>query len=175
MRRDLIIIGRVISPHAVKGEIRIDYYNPGLHFFSGYECIFLQSPGEGQLRRYKILGAKPHKGVIIARLEGVNSRDDAEELRGWYVVVERRELPPTDEDEYYWHEIVGMEVATEEGLSLGIVRSIFSTGSNDVYVVRGDGKEILIPAITQVIVNVDHGERRIVIRPMKGLLEDRDL
>jgi len=159
----------------MKGEIRIDYYNPGLHFFAGYESVFLQSPGEDTLRHYTILAAKPHKGVIIARLEGLNTRDDAEELRGWSVLVEPRELPPTDEDEYYWHEIVGMEVVVEEGHHIGVVHSIFSTGSNDVFVVRGDGKEILIPAIAQVIVNVDRGERRIVIRPMEGLLDNHDL
>ncbi len=93
-------------------------------------------------------------------------------MRGKMVLVDSAELPPLDADEYYWHEILGMRVVTEDGGNVGKIVEIFPTGSNDVYVVREGAKEALIPALKEVIVSIDKKARTMVIR---HLLEEDDL
>jgi 16S rRNA processing protein RimM len=169
-----VVIGRVSRPHGIDGEISIDYFNPeDLPFFSRYQMIFLQGD-EGSPQPYRPLTVRPHKGAILAHLEGIQTREEAEQLRGNMVLVDRAELPPLAEDEYYWHEILGMRVVTEEGEEVGEVAEIFPTGSNDVYVVREGAKEFLIPATKEVIIAIDRETRTIVIRPMEGLLQEDD-
>jgi 16S rRNA processing protein RimM len=170
-----VVIGRVSRPHGIKGEISIEYFNPeDPQLFSRYQMIFLQGD-EGSPRAYRPITVRPHKRSIVALLEGIQTREEAEQLRGKAVLVDSAELPPPEQDEYYWHEILGMRVVTEGGGQVGKVREIFPTGSNDVYVVREGAKEVLIPAIKEVIVAIDRETRTIVIRPLEGLLQEDDL
>jgi 16S rRNA processing protein RimM len=170
-----VVIGRVSRPHGIDGEISIDYFNPeDLPLFSRYQMIFLQGD-EGSPQPYRPLTVRPHKRSILAHLEGITTREEAERLRGNMVLVDRAELPPLAEDEYYWHEILGMRVVTEGGDQVGEVADIFPTGSNDVYVVREGAKESLIPATKEVIIAIERETRTIVIRPREGLLQEDDL
>ena len=170
-----VVIGRIGRPHGTDGEISIDYFNlEDLPFFSHYRMIFLQGD-EGNPQPYRPLTVRPHKRAILAHLEGIHTREEAEQLRGNMVLVDRAELPPLAEDEYYWYEIMGMRVVTEGGKQLGEVAEIFPTGSNDVYVVREGTKELLIPAIKEVIIAIDREAQTIVIRPLEGLLQEDDL
>jgi 16S rRNA processing protein RimM len=170
-----IVIGRVSRPHGTKGEIRIEYFNPeDPHFFSRYQMIFIQGD-TGSPQLYRPLAVRPHKKFILALLEGVRTRAEAEQLRGKVVLVDAAELPPLDADEYYWHEILGMRVVTEDGGNVGTITEIFPTGSNDVYVVREGEREVLIPAIKEVVVSIDTKARRMVIHPPEGLFKEDDL
>jgi 16S rRNA processing protein RimM len=167
-----IVIGRVSRPHGIQGEIRIEYFNPDdPQFFSRYQMIFLQED-KGSAQPYRPLAVRPHKKYILALLEGVRTRAEAEQLRGKVVLVDAAELPALDADEYYWHDILGMRVVTEDGGNVGTVTEIFPTGSNDVYVVRQGEREVLIPAIKEVVVSIDTKARTMVIRP---LLDEDDL
>jgi 16S rRNA processing protein RimM len=167
-----IVIGRVSRPHGTKGEIRIEYFNPeDPPFFSRYQMIFLQGES-GSLQPYRPLAVRSHKRFVVALLEGIRTRAEAEQLRGKKVLVDAAELPSLDTDEYYWHEILGMRVVTEEGGKVGTITEIFPTGSNDVYVVQEGGRETLIPALKEVIISIDKKTRTMVIRP---LLEEDDL
>jgi len=172
--QDLIVIGRVVKPHGVKGEIKIEYFNPGLHVFSEYEIVYLQDEARDP-QPYRVISARPHKRSVVVGLEGVAGRDDAERRKGQWVLVRAEQLPPTEEDEYYCHEIVGMRVFTQQGLYLGVVEDIIATGSNDVYAVRKGEQELLIPAIKPVIIGIDRDANTIIIRPMEGLLDEDDL
>jgi 16S rRNA processing protein RimM len=167
-----IVIGRVSRPHGTQGEIRIAYFNPDdLQFFSRYQMIFLQGD-KGSPQPYRPLAVRPHKKFILALLEGVRTRAEAEQLRGKMVLVDPADLPPLDADEYYWREILGMRVVTEDGENVGTITEIFPTRSNDVYVVREGEREVLIPAIKEVVVSIDTKARTMVIRP---LLDEDDL
>jgi len=170
-----VVIGKVSRPHGIHGEISIDYFNPeDPQLFSRYQMIFLQGD-EGSPQPYRPITVRPHKRFILALLEGIRTREEAEQLRGKAVLVDRAELPPLEEDEYYWHEILGMRVVTEGGGQVGKVTEIFPTGSNDVYVVREGAKEVLIPATKEVIIAIDREARTIVIHPLEGLLKEDDL
>jgi 16S rRNA processing protein RimM len=171
----LIVIGRVSRPHGVKGEIVIEYFNrDDLTDFSRYHMIFIQGD-EGTPQPYRLMHGRPHKGSILARLEGIQTKDEAEQLRGRSVLVDPAALPPLPEDEYYEYEIMGMRVVTEQGTVVGEVTDIFPTGSNDVYVVREGENEFLIPALKDVIISIDKKNRTMVIRPTQGLLGNDDL
>ena len=175
MGEDFIAIGRVSKPHGVKGEIRIEYFNPeDLRFFSHYQVIFLQGD-EGSPQAYRPISVRPHKKFILAQLEGIRTREEAEQLRGRAVLIDPAELPPLEEGEYYWNDILGMRVVTDKGGEVGKVTEILPTGSNDVYVVQKGEKEFLIPATQDVIIAIDIEARTMVIRPLKGLLQEDDL
>jgi len=159
----------------MKGEIRIEYFNPeDPNFFSRYQMIFIQGD-TGNPQPYRPIAVRPHKKFVLAQLEGVRTREEAEQLRGKVVLVDHADLPSLDEDEYYWHEILGMRVVTEAGGSVGKITEILPTGSNDVYVVREGERESLIPAIKEVIISIDKKARTMVIRPFEGLLKEDDL
>ncbi|MBW2039854.1 MAG: 16S rRNA processing protein RimM, partial [Deltaproteobacteria bacterium] len=153
----------------------IEYFNPeDPHFFSRYQMIYLQGEEETP-RPYRPIKVRPQKKFILAKLDGVWTREEAESLKGDWVLVDSEKLPPLGEDEYYWYEILGMQVFTEKGGDVGEVKEIFPTKSNDVYVVRKGEKEFLIPAIKDVIVEIDKDTRKMVIHPLEGLLEEDDL
>ena len=174
MGEDFIAIGRISKPHGVKGEIRIEYFNPEEpHMFSHYQTIFLQGD-EKSLHPYRLLTVRPHKKFILAQLEGIQSRAEAEQLRGKVVLIDPAELPPLKEDEYYWQDILGMRVVSEQGEDVGTIKEIVPTGSNDVYVVQRGTQEFLIPATQDAIMSIDIKGRTMVIRPLEGLLQQED-
>ena len=175
MGEDFIVIGRISKPHGVKGEIRIEYFNPdNPQFFSHYQMIFLQGD-EISLSPYRVLSVRPHKRFILAQLEGIRTRAEAEQLRGRKVLIDPTELPHPEADEYYWQDILGMRVVSEKGKEVGTVTEIVPTGSNDVYVVQKGAQEFLIPATKDVIMNIDIQARTMIIRPLEGLVQEDDI
>ena len=171
MKGQYIIIGRVSGLHGIKGNLRIHYYNETRSDFLSYRKIYLKDR-DGHLQPFEIQEARIHKKFISARLKGCEGIADAEKFIGALVMVKRENLPPLGEGEYYWFEIIGMDVVTDDGRSLGKVETILPTGSNDVYLVQGSGREWLIPATEEVIVRVDRDKGQIVIHPIEGLLEE---
>lgn len=124
-------------------------------------------------RTARIVSAAPHaRGQLLLALEGVADRTTAESLVRARVLVAAAALPPLAEHEFYYHEIEGFHVETSDGRPLGNVVETFSTGANDVWVVRGAGKEHLIPVIADVVRVIDRDARRIVIDPLPGLLDE---
>jgi 16S rRNA processing protein RimM len=123
-------------------------------------------------RTTRVVSAAPHaRGQLLVALEGITDRTTAESLVRARVLVDAAVLPPLEEHEFYYHEIEGFRVETTDGRVLGEVAETFSTGANDVWVVRGAGKEQLIPVIADVVKTIDRDARRIVIEPMPGLLD----
>jgi 16S rRNA processing protein RimM len=170
MKGQYITIGRVTGLHGIKGNLRIRYYNETRSDFLSYRKIYLEDRA-GYVQPYEIETAKIQKKFIFARLKGCEGIADAEKLVGASVLVKREDLPPLEEGEYFWFEIIGMDVVTDEGRVLGSVEAILPTRSNDVYLVQGK-REWLIPATEEVIVRVDRGKGQMVIRPIEGLLEE---
>jgi 16S rRNA processing protein RimM len=113
----------------------------------------------------------PHGRGMLLALEGVADRDAAAALTGMRVHVRARDLPPLDAGEFYHHELHGFAMTTTDGRALGTIVETMSTGLNDVWVVRGDDGEHLIPIIADVVREIDRDTRRVVIEPMPGLLD----
>jgi len=170
MKNQYITIGRVSGLHGLKGNLRIHYYNETRSDFLSYRKLYLKDK-EGRIQAHEIQETKIHGKFISARLKGCAEVADAEKFIGASVLVERENLPALEEGEYYWFEIIGMDVVTEEGRALGRVKAILPTASDDVYLVRGAEGEWLIPATEEVIMRVDRAKGEMVIHPIEGLLE----
>ncbi len=167
-KEELIPIGKISGVHGIRGEVKLAPYGPLEDVQWG--TVYIAS-GKA-LEPRKVLSSRVHKGVYLVFLEGVPDRNTAETLAGREVFVHKSSLPEAGEDEYYYADLVGMEVFTEEGKPVGKVENVFSTGSNDVLETSGPFGDVLIPAIESVIIRVEPEKRKITVRLMEGLLPD---
>ena len=168
MDNKFVLVGEVVRPQGIKGKLKVrPLADPDV--FSAANGVYLEK-GKEPAAYYKVLSSQLHKGAVLLGIEGIDTMSRAEGLVGSQVFAEISTLEKLPEGEYYWFQIIGLDVLTEEGRLLGKVAEILPTGSNDVYVVRDGSKEYLIPAIEQVVKVIDVLLGRMVISPMKGLL-----
>jgi 16S rRNA processing protein RimM len=149
---ELVVMGRIAAPYGVKGWVKVHPYTEYLDGLLDYPVWRLGK--RGAWRSYRVLDGRPHGRLLLAELEGVGDRDGAERLRGMEIAVARHELPEPDEDEYYWADLIGLEVVNVAGLSLGRVEGLLETGAHDVLRVIGE-QERLIPFTAPIVVAVD--------------------
>lgn len=168
--RDLILIGHVIRAHGLTGLLRIVSYAQSKETFLQAGSVFLKT-GQNELHEAKVVSMQPHRSWYLLRLSGLDSVEQVEIFKGAEILIRKDSLIKTGEDEFFWYELLGLEVYLTTGEYLGALKEIFPTGSNDVYVVENQGKEFLIPAIHQVVKEIDIPQKRMVISPMKGLLD----
>lgn len=124
-----------------------------------------------QAKPYPVEDVRFHQGAALIKLAGCDDRNTAETLRGMLVQIPLEDAVPLEEGEYYYFQLVGVEVFTDQGEPLGRVVEVMETGANDVYIVRGPRGEVLIPAVEDVVRELDLTARRMVITPLPGLLE----
>ena len=159
---DLVVVGRLGRPWGVRGAINIRLHDPNDDCEWAEEVLWLR--GEGfpsaavEVERYIEKGSK-----LLLKFADIHSPQDVSALTHLDVLVPRARLPEPKEDEHYVQDLLGMEVVDEARGRLGTIHSVFSTGANDVWVVRDGGAEELIPAIKQVVLEVDHESRRISV------------
>jgi 16S rRNA processing protein RimM len=173
MEKNLFPIGRVVKPHGVKGKMKVEYFGEDLRRFVSYREIFIADE-KGRPESYEILEASPHPPRLILRLKGIEKIEQAQPLIGKMILVEKEAFPGLEEGEYYWADLLGIKVETREGKRIGKVREIFSTGAHDVYVVEGKRGEISLPAIGEVILDIDLAKRVMKVARIEGLWEDAD-
>jgi 16S rRNA processing protein RimM len=166
----LITIGKAVKPFGVKGEIKVEPITDFPGRFKDLRRVYLVSPAgkeiECEVKFVRYAGVVP-----LLLLDGYDSPEKAVALNGWLIKVPENETVPLPEGQYYWHELIGMEVLSESGEKLGTLENIFRTGSNDVYVLKRGRREVYLPATKEVIKQVDLKERRMVIHLMEGLMD----
>ncbi len=167
---NLFLMGKVLRPHGREGVLRIWSYAQSENSFLDVETIFLKS-ASGETREYKVLSVTPHKNIFLMKLTNLNSIEEAEKYRGAEILIKRDSLSDKKEDEYFWHELIGLSVHLNTGKYLGTIEHILPTGSNDIYVVREGEKEVLIPAIYDVVEEIDLTNKRLIVSEMEGLLD----
>jgi len=154
-----IIVGRVAGPYGVKGWVHVMSFTAPPDNLLDYRPWYLER--DRQWQAVEGIEARRHGKGLIARLPDCQDRNAAAALKGTEIGILPEQLPDTDENEYYWHDLVGLHVATLDGRELGTVDYLIETGANDVLVVKGD-RERLIPFIQgQVIESVDLAARKI--------------
>jgi 16S rRNA processing protein RimM len=126
---------------------------------------------KGLLSEHVLKSVTAHAGGFIVGLDDFADINLVLPLNGSELYVKLSQLPAPDEDEYYWRNLIGLTVVTDQGAELGTLVDIFETGSSDIYVVRGESKEYLIPAIADVINLVDVPGKKMIITPLEGLLD----
>ena len=159
-------LGKVVGSHGIKGEVKLPAHSGDLsNFYPGLPLMLKQA--DGHQEKLTVERCWPHKQNFILRLEGVDSRSQADQLVGCEILALRDDLPALEDDTYFWEDIIGLEVVTVDKKSLGSVKTIISTGSNDVYVVVDpDTKtETLVPAIQAVVrqVNFETGIMQVAL------------
>lgn len=163
-------IGRLAGAHGLKGGLRLRLDNPASDALHAGSRVMVNIGGTA--REYRLVKFEPAAGDLVRiALEGVETRDAAEALAGAAVSVAAGDLPPKAAGEFYYFETVGCEVRLDSGERLGIVTEVFSTGANDVWVVRDGDREVLIPVIEDVVASMDLAARIITIVPVPGLLD----
>lgn len=163
---DTIVIGKIGAPYGVKGWVKITTYT------DEKEGVFSYSPwllGEVD-KEYIVDVWRTHNKGVVAKLIGVESRDDAESIKNLDISIKAEKLPQLTDGDYYWRDLVGMQVVTEAGYDLGAVKELFETGSNDVMLIRANPndafgqKERMVPFLfDQVIKHVDMQARTIKV------------
>lgn len=157
----MVVMGRVRAPHGLKGWIKIQPFTQEIEGLLDYPEWWLGA--NGQWQQYRIAESAVHGSIVVARLEGFADRDAAAALRGSDVAVPRDVMPENREGEFYWNDLLGMEVSDRKAAKLGVVAKFLETGANPVIVVMRDNKEFLVPFIEGVIVNVDLKARQLVV------------
>lgn len=165
---ELFAIGVVVNPHGRWGKLKIHPLTDFPERFHQLEEIYLVK--DEQKRYFQIREVSLHKGYILLMLYGIQNRDEALRLKDSYLMIPKEELVSLPANQYFFHEIIGLLVITDRGERLGRVEDIIRTGSNDVYVVQGE-KEVLIPAIKDVVQEVDVEKGILRVHLLEGLVE----
>ncbi len=165
---DLVEIGRLVKVHGLKGRLKAVSYLESEMLLDELDEVLIR-PEKGPETKYKVKGVQPQNRTFFIELEGINDPDSAGKLVGSGIFIPADMLEELPQDEYYWHEIIGLKAVTETGDYLGKVSSIFPAGSTDVYVVSGGAREILLPALEDVIKKIDLEAGKIVVRIPEGL------
>lgn len=160
----LIVIGRLQKPFGIRGEIRVQAYTETFEAFEKSEWLQVKE------KRMTIKQIRVHKGSVLVLFDGINTPEQASEFSGQLIQTSERNLPAKDEDEYYYFELIGLDVFTKSGRHLGKITEIMATGANDVFVVNGDCGEVLIPFIDDVVTEIDLATKKVQVDPMEGLI-----
>lgn len=168
-----LAIGRIVAPHGIRGEVKVEVmtdfperFRPGLRVFLGVGSEDLAA------QPVKIVAARPHKGGFLVRLDVAPDRNAAELLRDRYLLIPEADAMKLGEHENYLHDLIGLRVETTDGRFLGELKEVLFTKANDVYVASGPDGEVLLPAIRDVVLQVDLPAQRMIVALPAGLLAD---
>lgn len=168
---DLFKIGIITSTHGIRGEVKVYPTANGVERFS-YLKHCIMDTGKEKIE-LEVEGVKFFKNQAILKFKGYDNINDIEKYKNAELWVTRENAVPLEEGEFYIADIINAKVYEDSGKELGILTDVMETGANDVYVVkRADGKEILIPAIPDCILEVDTEEPKVVVHLLKGLVEE---
>ncbi len=163
-------VAAVVGAHGLRGLLRVRPYHDDSSVLVPGASVLIER--NGWWGRAHLATVAPHgRGLLLVGIDGIGDRTAAESAAGARLLTPPADLPALADDEYYWHEIEGYAVETTAGVQLGTVAETLATGLNDVWVVRDGAREYLIPAIADVVREIDRGGRRIVIEPLPGLLD----
>ncbi|MDX2434540.1 MAG: ribosome maturation factor RimM [Desulfobacterales bacterium] len=171
LQDDLGLIGEVVKPHGIRGEIKVFLYSEQPENLQQYKKIVLQEPMGSGTETYNVIKSREQGKIAILQLEGVGTREGSEALQGSKIWVNKSNFPTLDSDEYYWHQLKGLVVMTETGQELGRVTKLFNTTAHDIMVVTGAGHEFMIPVQRDIIREIDVQGGKVIISPPPGLLE----
>jgi 16S rRNA processing protein RimM len=161
---NFFVVGRVLRAWGIRGDLKIAPFTDRPEDFKGYRSVFVGP----QRKRYDVTSFRPYQGNWLLHLVGVESRDEAAALHGQEIFIEAAQRP-RQAGEFYAREVIGLKVSTLDGEELGEVVEILVTGANDVYVVKGDRGEILLPARVEVIKSIDVEAGVMTVELLPGL------
>lgn len=172
MEQKMYKIGKLVNTHGVLGEVRVIKVTDFEERFEPGETVYWVSPDHSEVIALKVDGYRKHKQFELLHFEGYDNINDVEKFKGGLLKITEEQLTPLDDDEFYYHEIIGCDVFTVQGSKVGKIKEILSPGANDVWVVsRPKQKDVLIPFIDDVVTDINIHEKKVIIEPMEGLLD----
>ena len=162
-------IGQIVNTNGLKGYLKVKPFTDDITRFEDLETVYIQKGRE--LIEFNIQDVKYVKNMVLLKLEGIDDIDEAQKYRNLYIKINRKNAVELEDNSYFIVDIIGSQVYTDDNILLGKVIDVFQTGSNDVYTVKAeDGKEILLPAIEDVIKDVDIENKKIRVHLLEGLI-----
>lgn len=162
-------LGQIVNTFGVKGLVKVKPFTDDVTQFETLESILVEK--NKSTIEMKIEEVKYHKDMVLLKLEGVEDMTAAEKYKGCYIKIPRSKARKLEEGEYFIADIIGSDVYTDTGDFLGRVDDIYNTGSNDIYVVKDElGKQVLLPAIKDVLLDIDIENKKVTVHLLKGLV-----
>lgn len=155
-----LIIGKIVNTQGIKGEVRVVPTTDSVDRFDDLHFVYID---DQKLIRADVEHVRHYKGLVIIKFKGIDSIDDAEKYRNTYILVDRENAVKLPEGSYFICDMIGLDVFDIGGALIGRIDDVLTTGSNDVYVVRGDDGETLVPALKSVVKSIDLERNRITI------------
>lgn len=167
---DIFRIGVITSTHGLKGEVKVFPTTDDVNRFKTLKKCILRTP-KGDLQVEKNT-CKFFKNMVILSFKEFKDINEVEKYKNCDIYVTREDAVPLEENEYYFADVIGLEVVEENKNALGVLSDVIQTGANDVFVIKlKDNKEMLIPVIKECVLDIDYDNRKIVVRLMKGMLD----
>ena len=162
-------IGQIVNTFGIKGMVKVMPFTENIERFSKMKTVYVKNKKEN--KKYEIEEVKYHKDMVLIKFKGIDRVEDAELLRNSYLKVNRQDEPELEKGTYYIVDLIGLDVYSDEGKLLGKLDDVFNSGSCDIYVVKDElGKQLLLPAISDVIKEINLEEKKIVAHLLKGLV-----
>lgn len=158
----LVAIGKVVRAHGIRGHLKVVPFGETLESLGAGEEVSARLP-DGSIERLITVDVRTQRKAVLFLSREVRTAADAQRLVGAEICVSESRLPPLAAGEFYWHQLIGLEVMNVDGRRLGTIRQIIETGSNDVYVVQEGREEVLIPALVEVVREVNLESRLMVV------------
>lgn len=168
MSEQLVPLGAIVTTHGLEGWLKLNPFNPTTTAFDSVREVYLEH--EGRRSSHRLEAYRPHQRQILVKLDGIDSIDSARLLVGATICVAEDSLPPLAPGQYYHFQAIGLEVFDLRGNRLGTVTRTWPAGGTEIYVVAGSGKEYLIPAVKEIVENIDFDAGIMIINPPDGLL-----
>lgn len=163
-----LIVGKIGAPHGIKGEIKVFPLTDDPSRFEALRKVYVKSKEDYE--EFEISSVKYNGPHLILKLEEINDRNDADRLKNKYLEISREDGISLEEDEYYIVDLIGLEVY-EDGVKLGVLKDVISTGGTDLYEIQTEEKIMLVPAVSQYILKIDMDNHRIEVSIPEGLKE----
>ncbi len=167
--QEFLEIGQIVNTFGIKGMVKVKPFTDNIRRFDNMEKVYVET--NKTKKQYEIEEVKYHKEMVLIKFKGIDRVEEAELLRNAYLKVNRKDEPELEEGTYYIVDLIGLDVYSDEGNLLGKVSDIFNNGSCDIYEVKDElGKQLLLPAISDVIKEINLEEEKIVVHILKGLI-----
>lgn len=168
MKKEYLEAGKIVNTHGIRGEVKIMPYCDSPELLCDFDRLFMGK----SLKEIYIERSRVQKNMIICKIEGVDTPEDAEKLRNKMLYMHRDDLE-LDKDTYFIQDLIGMTVKdADTGEVYGIIDDVFQTGANDVYSIKNGDKSYLVPAIADVVITTDIDSGIMTIRPLEGLFDE---
>lgn len=162
-------IGQIVNTFGIKGYVKVVPYVDDIERYNELKKVYVKTKNE--IKEYEVEDVKYQKSMVLLKLKGVERVEEAEKLRNSFLEVDRENAIELEEGEYFIADLIGIPVITEEGKELGKLEDIYNRGSSDIYVVKDElGKQILLPAIEEVIKEINIEDNKIVVHIIEGLI-----